>query len=111
MVEPGWWFFSGRFRRDNLESSTAYLDRLCVTSYGHKENFRRLERAQQLAEEKGVSLPKPALAYVMSQPLNIYALVGCQSAAEFRANLAACTVTLKEAEQALLEGARGLHRL
>ncbi len=73
----------------------------------HKENFRRLERAQQLAEEKGVSLPKPALAYVVSQPLDIYALVGCQSAAEFRATLAASAVALKEVERALLEGGAG----
>jgi aryl-alcohol dehydrogenase-like predicted oxidoreductase len=36
-----------------------------------------LDRAEQLARDKGVSLPQLALAYVLSQPLDIYALVGC----------------------------------
>jgi aryl-alcohol dehydrogenase-like predicted oxidoreductase len=96
-------FFSGRFRRDNLESFTGYLDKLCVSSYGYEDNFRRLERAKQLAAKKGVSLPQLALAYVMSQPLDIYALVGCQSAAEFGANIDASALELSEAERAWLE--------
>lgn len=96
-------FFSGRFRRDNLDSFTSYLDKLCVTSYGVEDNFRRLDRAEALAAEKGLSLPQLALAYVMSQPLDIYALVGCNSGAEFAANVAALTTKLTEAENRWLE--------
>ncbi len=96
-------FFSGRFRRDNLETFTSYLDRLCVSSYCYEENFRRLEHTEELAREKGVSLPQLALAYVMSQPLDIYALVGCSSGAEFRANLDACALELTAEERAWLE--------
>jgi len=97
-------FFSGRFRRDNLDGFTSYLDRLCVTSYGYEENFRRLDRAEQMAADKGVSLPQLALAYVLSQPLDIYALIGCSSGAEFRANLEALALRLSEAERGWLEG-------
>jgi aryl-alcohol dehydrogenase-like predicted oxidoreductase len=91
-------FFSGRFRRDNLATFSSYLDRLCVESYCYEDNFHRLDRAQQLAAEKGLSLPQLALAYVFSQPLELYALVGCASGAEFAANLAASRIRLTPAE-------------
>ena len=71
-------FFSGRFRRDNLDSFSEYLDKLCVTTYCHEDNFQRLERAEQLAQQYGMTLPQIAMAYVTNQPLNIYALVGCR---------------------------------
>jgi aryl-alcohol dehydrogenase-like predicted oxidoreductase len=91
-------FFSGRFRRDNLATFSSYLDRLCVESYCYEENFARLDRATQLAAEKSLSLPQLALAYVLSQPLDVYALVGCASGGEFAANLAASRVKLTTAE-------------
>jgi aryl-alcohol dehydrogenase-like predicted oxidoreductase len=91
-------FFSGRFTRENLDSFVAYLDKICVTSYCHEANFQRLERAQQLASEKGVSLPQIALAYVMNQPLNLFAVVGCVNGAEFAANELALVIKLDEAE-------------
>ena len=97
-------FFSGRFRRDNLDSFASYLDRLCVTSYAYEENFGRLDRAEQMAADKGVSLPQLALAYVLSQPLDIYALVGCSSGAEFAANIKALELELTPEECGWLEG-------
>ena len=96
-------FFSGRFRRDNLESFTSYLDKLCVSSYASEANFARLERAERLAADKGLSLPQVALAYVLSQPLNIFALVGCATPEEFEQNAAALRVELTPDELAWLE--------
>lgn len=96
-------FFSGRFSRDNLDTFKAYLDQLCVQSYCYEENFQRLERARHLAQEKGLTLPQIALAYVMSQPLNIFALVGCKNADEFKANVQAAEVRLTPAEVTWLE--------
>jgi len=96
-------FFSGRFRPDNLDTFTEGLDRLCVDSYCTEANFQRLARASSLAEDKGLSLPQIALAYVLSQPLNIFALVGCRTGAEFAANLAASSLKLSPAELAWLD--------
>lgn len=96
-------FFSGRFRRDNLDTFSDYLDQVCVSAYAYEDNFGRLERAMALAEEKGLTLPQVALAYVLSQPLNIFAIVGCRSEAEFAANLAAGEVRLSDREIAWLE--------
>jgi aryl-alcohol dehydrogenase-like predicted oxidoreductase len=96
-------FFSGRLRRDNISTFETYLDKLAVTVYANDDNFKRLDRVQQLAEEKGLSIPQIATAYVMSYPLNIFALVGCQTSAEYKANMAASEVRLTAAEMAWLE--------
>lgn len=93
-------FFSGRLRREHLDDpeSLAPPDRLALSSYGSPENFTRLERAQQLADQQGLSLAQIALAYVLSQPLPIFAIVGCQSPAEFAENRAAAGLRLSRAE-------------
>lgn len=96
-------FFSGRFRRDNLDTFVDYFDKICVSAYACEDNFRRLERATALAEEKGLTLPQVALAYVLSQPLNLFAIVGCRTGAEFAANLAAGQIKLSAGEIAWLE--------
>ena len=97
-------FFSGRFRRDNLKSFTSYFDKVCVNSYASEENFGRLGRAEQLAADKGLSLPQVALAYVLSQPFNLFALVGCRTPEEFAQNVVALQVELTPDELAWLEG-------
>ena len=96
-------FFSGRFRPDNLNTFTEYLDKLCVQSYCYEENFARYARAEELAQRRGVSVPQLALAYVLSQPWNVFTLVGCANGAEFAVNAAALDLRLTEQERAWLE--------
>ena len=96
-------FFSGRFRRDNLEGFESYFDKLAVTSYCYEDNFQKLDRAEVLAEQYQMTLPQIALAYVMSQPLNIFALVGCANVGEFRDNAAALALKLTPDQIAWLE--------
>ena len=96
-------FFSGRFQPDNLDTFTAYLDRLCVQSYCYPENFARLERAQALATQRGVTVAQVAMAYVLAQPFAVFPLVGCANGAEYAANAAAFDVALTAAEIAWLE--------
>lgn len=96
-------FFSGRFQRDNLAGFSDYFDTLCVSSYCYEENFQRLDRATEMAREKGLSVTQIAMAYVMSQPLDIYALVGCRTADEFKQNLEAMRLELSPDELAWLD--------
>jgi aryl-alcohol dehydrogenase-like predicted oxidoreductase len=96
-------FFSGRFTRDNLDSFESELDLLCVATYCHEENFERLDRARVLADERGLTVPQIALAYVLDQPLEVFALVGCNTGGEFRANVAADDIHLTPEELAWLE--------
>ena len=99
-------FFSGRFRRDNLETFESDLEKVCVRSYCYEDNFKRLDRAQQLAQEKELTIPQVALAYVMNQPLDVFALLGCQNASEFNENLEASELRLTAGEMAWLDLAR-----
>ena len=96
-------FFSGRLNRDNLDTFEEYLDKLCVTSYCNEANFKRLERAAELGEQKGLTIPQIATAYVMSQEIEIFALVGCRTGAEFGDNVAAMETRLTPQELTWLE--------
>lgn len=96
-------FFSGRFTRDNLDSFSAPLDRVCIEAYCYEQNFRRLDRARELAEARGLTVPQIAMAYVLHQPDDIFALVGCANGDEFRQNVAAFDVELSPQELAWLD--------
>ena len=96
-------FFSGRFRPDNLDSFTDALDRTTAGAYGSEENFRRLDRAQELAAARGLTVAQVALAYLLNQPLEVYALIGSRTPAEFAENAAAVGVRLTPEELAWLD--------
>jgi aryl-alcohol dehydrogenase-like predicted oxidoreductase len=96
-------FFSGRFRRDNLDTFTTYLDRNCIEAYAEEPNFQRLDRANELATERGLTVTQVALAYVLSQPDGIFPLVGCNTGDEFAQNAAALDVKLTAQELAWLD--------
>lgn len=96
-------FFSGRINRDNIASFDDYFMKLAVECYANEENFERLDRAQKLGEEKGLTLPQVAMAYVMSQPINLFALVGCNNGEEFAANARALELKLTQHECAWLD--------
>lgn len=97
-------FFSGRFRRDNLHTfGEREWDRVCVRTYASEANFQRLDRAGILAAEKGLTAAQVALAYVMNQPMNVFAAVGPTSGEKFRANVEAGEVRLTQQEMAWLD--------
>ena len=96
-------FFSGRFNRDNLDGFTDYYDKLVVDCYCYPQNFERLERVKALADEKRLSIPQIALTYVLSQPLNIFALVGCRTREEFVTNADALETKLSPQQLAWLD--------
>ena len=96
-------FFSGRFRRDNLDSFTEWYDQLAVKVYCNEENFQRHDRVQELAASKGVTVPNIALAYVYNQPDGIHALSGARTTEEVQTNVEASEIKLTEEEIAYLE--------
>ncbi|MGI8404130.1 MAG: aldo/keto reductase [Thermomicrobiales bacterium] len=96
-------FFSGRFERDNLDTFTSYLDKLCVECYCSEENFRRLDRVKELAARNGASIPQIAMSYVLSQPVEVFALVGCRQPSEFVDNVGALGHKLSADEISWLE--------
>lgn len=92
-------FFSGRFHRDNLHTFGAReWDEVVVRAYAKESNFQRLERAELLAKEKEVTPAQIALAFVMNQPMNMYAVVGPHSVQKFKENVAAAELKLTQHE-------------
>ncbi len=96
-------FFSGRFTPDNLASFTDYFDQVVVNSYCSADNFKRLERARELATAKGVSIAQIAVAWVLNQPLDIYALLAPRTAEECKLNIEALHLKLSPEELAWLD--------
>lgn len=96
-------FFSGRISRANYETTRALLEEHAIRCYVCEENWKRLDRLEQLAAEKGVTVPQLALAYVLTDPMNMFALVGAQNAAEMEANAAVVTLALSDAERRWLD--------
>ena len=96
-------FFSGKITSANAEEVRDHFDGSMPKSYYHEDNFKRLDRAWALAEEKGLSVPQIALAYVLSYPLNIHALVGSANADEVASNEQALTTHLNDVEMAWLD--------
>jgi aryl-alcohol dehydrogenase-like predicted oxidoreductase len=96
-------FMTGKFRRDNLNSFSEYFDTTTMKAYCYEDNFRRLDRAEQLAQEKGVSITELALAYILNQPLNVFAITGSRLPQEFKANVAGVDLELSPAELAWLD--------
>ncbi|MBE0690752.1 MAG: aldo/keto reductase, partial [Anaerolineae bacterium] len=96
-------FLSGRFTPDNLDTFTGEDDLRAIRAYGSDANFRRLARAQELAAEKQVTLAQIAVAYVLNQPLDIYALIAPVNRQEVGQNIAAADLSLTPAELAWLD--------
>jgi aryl-alcohol dehydrogenase-like predicted oxidoreductase len=91
-------FFSGRFRRDNLDSFTEPADQRCVRCFCGEENFRRLDRADELAREKGSTVAQVALAYALCGPLNCFPLMAGWTPEQIRENAGAADLALSPAE-------------
>lgn len=67
-----------------------------------QDNFKRLDRAKELARKKGVQPVNIALAYVLCQPFPTFPLIGPRTLAETRSSLAALDVKLAADELAYL---------
>jgi aryl-alcohol dehydrogenase-like predicted oxidoreductase len=91
-------FFSGRVTREAFAANPEILDGAARKAYAHETNFRRLDRARELAKEKGLAVPQIALAYVLGSRMNVYPIVGAASREEFAANVEASAVKLSDAE-------------
>ncbi len=69
-----------------------------VRCWGGDDNFARLERAQTLARERGVSPVVVAAAYVLAQPFPVFALIGPRTASETRDSFEALDLELSAEE-------------
>jgi aryl-alcohol dehydrogenase-like predicted oxidoreductase len=96
-------FLSGRVTRATYEQDIAKLDGAARTAYCHEVNLRRLDRCEQLAKAKGLSVPQVATAWLMAQPLDVYALVGAANRDELASTIAGAEFRLTADEEAWLD--------
>jgi len=71
--------------------------------YHNETNFARLKRADEVAEQHGVSTPQIALAWTLNQPINVWALVGPNTVEQVHQNLAVVDIVLTPEELRYLE--------
>lgn len=90
-------FFTGRFPRDLQDDSDL------VRVFYSDENWARYDRADQLAQEKGVERIQIALAYVLNQKFPTCALIGAQNRQELVSCFEAAKIELSEEEVRWLE--------
>ena len=91
-------FFSGRLTRETGRRWVPSSAAGSPTATSPRDNFERLDRAGELAAEKGVSVPQIALSWVLHQDLDIYALVSPRNARECRENADVFDIELTGAE-------------
>ncbi len=102
-------FFSGRYRPLSLvsdaERRTLMSERWTsdvVRCYYSDRNFARLDRAQRLASEKGVTPTQLALAWVLHQGPHVFAVAGPRTEQELAGLWGAFEVELSPQEAAWL---------
>jgi 1-deoxyxylulose-5-phosphate synthase len=94
-------FFSGRYRPEVTEGTTRDEENV-IRTYFSEANWERYRRAESLATEKGCTLQQITLAWVLAQPLNLYALIGPATTSELDNSLGALDIVLSEEELAWL---------
>ena len=90
-------FFSGKVQKPS--DMKGWVRR----AFASKENFERLSKCQELAQKKGYSTTQIALAWMLKQDLNGYAIVTSSSSSRMKQNVAVLDIELSKEELAYLD--------
>jgi aryl-alcohol dehydrogenase-like predicted oxidoreductase len=96
-------FLSGAFSRESDGPLPPEAAERTRRAYGSEANYERLNRARSLGTELELTVPQIALAYALSQPLNLFTITGGESREEVAANVAAATERLSSEQLAWLD--------
>ena len=91
-------FLSGRVHGDDETSGAKVLDSFAVRGFDWPENYERLRRCERLSQLRGVTVPQIALAWIFSQGINAFAVVGTSSTERMQQNLVALDIMLSQTE-------------
>jgi aryl-alcohol dehydrogenase-like predicted oxidoreductase len=69
-----------------------------VRCYGSDESFDRLDRVREIAAAKGAEVAQIGMAFLMNQPMSVFALVGCKNADEMASSAAGLEIALTQDE-------------
>lgn len=94
--------FSGKLKSADADKAASILDGTAMKGYGYPENFERLRRCEQIAAEKGATVPQIAMAWIYNQKLNSFAVVSTTKASRMQENIDALHIVLSSEELAYL---------
>jgi aryl-alcohol dehydrogenase-like predicted oxidoreductase len=89
-------FFTGRYNANDAEEPTA---KNMARVWFNEGNFRRLQRVRELAQRKGVTPNQIALAYVLCESQNTFALIGPERTEELLESIEALQLQLSRSER------------
>lgn len=95
-LAQGW--MSGKMRSAQAEQAEKLLGSFAAKGYGCPENYERLRRCEELAEEKHCTVPQIALAWVLRQGLNAFAVVSSSNMSRMQSNIDALNIELNADE-------------
>jgi len=93
-------FMTGKWNQNDLDSveDKPYREKTLIKAYCTGSNFKRRQRAEFLAKEKGVPLHCIALAYLLNLQCEMFVLVGTSKLNHFNSNVGMFDVTLSTKE-------------
>jgi aryl-alcohol dehydrogenase-like predicted oxidoreductase len=94
---------SGLVKSKEPENAANVLDPVALKGYCFPDNFERLSRVEKLAAEKGCSIPQIAMAWVLNQPMNTFAISSPANAEQMETNIEALNTSLTPEEMLYLD--------
>ena len=95
-------FLSGRVTDE--ESAKRLLDESAVTGYDCPENYIKLKRIREVAENRGSTVALVSMAWLFHQDMDVYAAVSSLNPARIRENVRALDMELTKEELEYIEG-------
>lgn len=89
-------FFTGRYTEADSQNPTT---KEMAKVWFNEGNFRRMQRARELAERKGVTPNQVALGYVLCESPNTFALIGPENIEELRESVGALELELSQSDR------------
>jgi aryl-alcohol dehydrogenase-like predicted oxidoreductase len=89
-------FFAGRYNEGEPDQST---NQVMTKVWFNEDNFERLRRARELAQAKSVTPNQIALAYVLCESPQVFALIGPENTEELRQCLDGLHLSLSSSER------------
>lgn len=95
--------FSGKIKSSSLSDVNKLLDPFAVRGYCCRDNYERLHRTEEIAAKYHCTVAQAALAWVLNQPLKVFALVSASTPDRLESNLKALDIRLTKREMEYME--------
>lgn len=95
--------FSGKLKSNQADKAEQVLDGFAMKGYAYPQNFERLRRCEELAQEKGCSVSQIAMAWLFSQEIDTFAVVSTSKPQRMQENIAAMEMSLTNEELLYLD--------